>query len=386
MPRPCICWSVSFKFLPRLKQILTTPDDCSGSITVNSQADVTLLVKACKTYSGTISVAGGFSGDLNLNGFDHIENLDVVGAACLTEINALSLQSAGYIYVHDASSLSSIVVPNLIADNIVLSTLPALSHFRCATGVKPASIMISDTSVSSLDGLHTLDGYMDQINVDSNPYLEDITLYLTSVGYISITGNADRAHVSFPTLKEAQYLEIGNALTISLPSLTAVTSSWLIYGGYLKTLNLPSLLETGNLIVRDLDHLSNISLPNLSHIYGRVYMVRIGLSYLSFDSVQSIAGSVWIEGDFNSVSLPKIGYLGSSFHVEGSTNLKCHALATQIAHAIDTRRSFFCMAGNHVYDPYGERTSLVLRISARAHEYDPYDDPTSRVLRISSGE
>lgn len=260
-------------------------------------------------------------GDLNLDGFEHIEQLSVEdGSSQLTSIGANSLESAQDMYFANATILSSMSFPKLSSvDELVLLHLPALSDLSFTTGVKPNTIIIGNTFLSSLDGLSP-DGKLDQVNVRYNPYLQDMTLTATSAGPVTIYANGDNAHISFPNLDNAESIEIGNASAIDLPFLTSITWGRLVvYNGQLKTLNLPSLqhVEDG-LYLYGLPNLSTLSLPALVSVNSTFQMVTTGLHNLTLNALERVAGSLWLEGRFETVSLPALKHVGGALQITDS--------------------------------------------------------------------
>ncbi|GME48842.1 hypothetical protein GTA08_BOTSDO03832 [Neofusicoccum parvum] len=339
---------------------VSAADDCSGSTTVSSQADATFLAKACKTYSGSIAIATGIEGVLSLDGLEHIDSLSFENTTQLISIGAPSLKSAGSVYGSDATILSSMDFPRLSAvDGFTLTGMPDLSTFTFTAGVKPTSLLIGETFLSALSGLEP-DGEMDEVNVCFNQYLQDITLGATSVDIITIIENGDKVRISFPDLKQAGDIEIGNASNIKFPSLESVTDGGLvIYGGGLKSLDLSSLKEAEDgLYLRDLALLSDLSLPELSNIHrGSLEIKRVGLTNLSLDALESVFSSIWLEGEFDSVSLPKLTEVGGSFFVKGSKNFDCSAFSAQFASSVNFRQSLSCVAGDEETDSQSATTS-----------------------------
>ncbi|GME58007.1 putative gpi-anchored cell wall organization protein ecm33 [Neofusicoccum parvum] len=303
--------------------------DCSapsGGILTVGVEDV-LDLASCKTFDGSIQIAKDVWDSISLDGIEEITgSLIVEGAETLTYFSADSLTSVGSLELSDSTLLTGFDLPSLSSvSSLSLSSLPLLWEVDFGSSIEQCStVEVRDTYLTHLD----LDiAEPESIIIEQNDFLWSVSVSSTTVSEeIYIGGNGNAVDVSFPQLESANKVTFSNASSLSLPSLTEVSSSLIIKDGFIadEGFDLSSLTTVGgDLEISGLWDLTTLSLSNLKSIGGDFKISDSSFSSISFESLETVSGSVIFEGDISEVSFDSLTEVGGSWEISGSTSFSC---------------------------------------------------------------
>ncbi|KAH7028565.1 hypothetical protein B0J12DRAFT_683036 [Macrophomina phaseolina] len=261
---------------------LAAADNCSGTTTIDSQAAATSLAKACKTYSGTVSVATGTSGDLSLE----IERSTYeIGN---TQISSLEGGSSNGV-LEDVN-----VYSNKDLEEITIE------------GTHASTITIGENS--------------DDAKISFPHLKEAVDIEIANASAIDLS-----ALESLP--RGALHIYGGNLETLELPAFREVMGGLILQ-------DLPKLTDlSAPEFTRIMDS-------------GALTISNTGLTNLSLPKLQLIYSSLWLEGDFTSVDLPLLTHVGGSIYMKGAKDFDCDAFTEQFADLATGDQTFKCVAGD----------------------------------------
>ncbi|RMZ81046.1 hypothetical protein DV738_g2486, partial [Chaetothyriales sp. CBS 135597] len=279
---------------------------CSGDLTISSSSDAATL-QNCQTYKGDITISDEAAGTIALNGVQAINgDLTVNNATQLTAITSDQLNAiSGSFTLTGLTILSTLQFDSLSAVNkINWVGLPALQSLNFAQGVSKAnSIVISNTQLNTLTGI-------------------ELSANVTNA--LSFSANGRNLEISFPNLQAAANLTFRNVSSISLPSLSSVEGDLGFFSDTFESFAAPNLTATGgSLSFVDSPNLANLSFPELKTIGGGFVIANNSdlKSIIGFPKLATIVGALQLTGDFDAVSLPKLGDVrGGSTVSTTSTN------------------------------------------------------------------
>lgn len=295
-----------------------TAADCStsGTTTISASADATALA-SCTTYSGSVAIQTGLSTPTDTNGHQQIQvdnlqkidgNLTITSVAALAEITFGSLQVInGTCLMSFLSGLASVNMPALVSvKQLNLTALPVLQMLNFGTvGItKAQSILITNTGLSSLDGLNNLES-VDSMDINNNQALQNITMkkvtsISNSLSIVDNNGLTTGLNVDFPLLQTAQNITFRNCSDINLPALANVTDDLGFYGNDITSVSAENLTTLRSLILDNNAQLTNASFPSLSSINGSCTITENTLlnKIDGFPVLEAIGGALVFSGNF----------------------------------------------------------------------------------------
>ncbi|KAF2086140.1 GPI-anchored cell wall organization protein Ecm33 [Saccharata proteae CBS 121410] len=300
---------------------------CSiASTTTISQAAEASAFSACSTFSGSIAIATGASGDFAINGVKEITgSLYANNVSQLTSLSGDSLTYISNFELHDMTIMATLNFPQLSSvDTIDWSGLQALSGLSFSTGVTQANtVNIQNTFLSTLDGidLKTVDTFY----LANNQYLEDVTVQFTHIGQaLTLSANGESLQASFPNLEWAYNMTFRNVSTISTPSLATLNGSLGFYGDKFKTYSAPNLTDVGgSLSFIGNGNLDNLTLPQLEKVSGGFQIADNPYlkQNLSFPALTTVGGALDFSGNFSGVSMPNLTDVRGGFNIQSSEDI-----------------------------------------------------------------
>ncbi|RMD44841.1 hypothetical protein DV735_g404, partial [Chaetothyriales sp. CBS 134920] len=304
---------------------------CSGDLTITSSADAA-SIQSCQTYKGDITISDEAAGTITLNGVQAIQgDVTVNNATQLTAITSDQLNAiSGTFTLTGLTILSTLQFDSLTAVNkINWIGLPALQSLNFAQGVSKAnSIVISNTQLNTLTGIEL--SAVGSMNINNNPYLTTINVNnLKNVtNALSFSANGRNLEISFPNLQAASNLTFRNVSSISLPSLSTVQGDLGFFSDTFDSFAAPNLTATGgSLSFVDSPNLANLSFPELKTIGGGFLIANNSdlKAIVGFPKLATIVGALQFAGDFDAVSLPKLGDVrgGSSVQTTSTNSTIC---------------------------------------------------------------
>jgi len=286
----------------------------SATLTISKSADAVPLA-SCTTYSGSVAIPtdltdapdGNGHTSLSVNGVQAITgNLTVQNAVTLASLSFGDLKSIGGLSLGGLTVLSELSMNSLSTlTSMNFTALPALQQLSFGTTglTKATSVLITNTGLSSLQGINNLDS-VSGFNVNNNPSLQNISLQVTSIkGSLDIEANdgfQSGLATSFPMLQTATNMTFRNCSSVDLPSLANVTDDLGFYGNTMQSFAAPNLTTVGGLIFVDNTQLTNISIPGLLSVNGS-YQIANNTQLLKingFTKLATIGGALDFNGNF----------------------------------------------------------------------------------------
>ena len=276
------------------------------------------LIFTSQYVQGTLSGVQRIVGDLRIE-----QNANAIQfmAPDLEEIT-------GTLSLVNLTIFSALSMPKLTSvGTINIEIAPALESLGFTNGVTDCdSVLITDTGLSSLDGIELETCKM--FNINNNFGIRNISipsLYVVD-GPVNIDFNAKTVYVEFPnlvTMQNGSFRQIG---AISMPSLNNVTGSLGFFESALSQVILPNLTSTSeSFSVVNNSQLTNCSTPNLKTIGGALFIANnTEYDNIQFNSVKTVGGAVDITGDFNNLSMTSLSQVKGGLNVQSSSqNFTC---------------------------------------------------------------
>lgn len=235
-------------------------------------------------------------------------NLSITGVAALAEITFSSLKDVnGTCLMGSLSGLASVNMPALgSVKQLNLTALPVLQLLNFGTvGItKAQSILITNTGLSSLDGLNNLES-VDSMDINNNQALQNITMkkvtsITNSLSIVDNNGLTTGLNVDFPLLQTAQNITFRNCSDINLPALANVTDDLGFYGNDFTSFSADNLTTLRSLILDNNAQLTNASFQSLSSINGSCTITENPIlnKIDGFPLLQVIGGALVFSGNF----------------------------------------------------------------------------------------
>jgi len=262
--------------------------------------------------------------------YENDKTVSTIEAGSLTTITgALTLSNMSALSDTGLSSLKTV-------GTMILEGLAILSDLSLDAIEETGMVTIQNTNVNSLGKLSnvtTLAG----LSVSNNAHLQEIALAVSEVGIISVGPNdANGQTASFPNLETAASLFIRNCTQVALPALSNLTGSLELLGNTFKSFAALNLTTAGGIVINDNTALLNVSFPILAGIHSANATLQIAnntklFTISGFPQLKNVSGDVTFSGNFSSVSVPKIDFIGgalvvdtasSTFDCSGISNLK----------------------------------------------------------------
>lgn len=296
--------------------------------TITAAASVSQLA-SCATLDGTLEISGDAVGSLNLNGVEEIAgDINIFNSSSITDINfnqltkisgSLAVDALTQLHVIDFSQLSEIEQLNLIS-------LPSLSTINLNSGVsKLKNLQVSDTALSSLQGLITNFNSINQLNVNNNKNITQLDLQNleTVTENLILSFNGDDCSINLDSLEWASNMTIQDAASFSASGLKDVNGSLIIAYNKFDNFELPVESVGGALQIFANEELTEFSLGNLTEVGGEVRIFNnTDLDDMSdsFESLETIKGAVNIKGSFSNFTTPALEEVDGDFTVESDNS------------------------------------------------------------------
>lgn len=321
---------MSFKYLAPVVAVAgrVAAQSCSAATTtIQNQGDASGLA-ACTTFSGSVAIATGTTDNIQLNGVRAITgDLVANNVSEITSISADSLERIGGSFsLMTCEILSNLNFPQLNeVDQIEWEGLPGLQGLSFTNKVQKAGVVsIVNTYLSSLEGIDLQ--VADEINIQNNGYLDDITMQLGNVSEsLRIYANGRNVSATFPNLQWGKSIEINNASTVSMPSLASVNNSLLFGSNFFESLRLPNLTDVGaTLAISGNEAVTNISFPQLTTVGGGLSIQNnTQLADVSaFPELETVGGALDMYGDaIDTADFPQLNDVRGAFNLQSNQNL-----------------------------------------------------------------
>lgn len=241
------------------------------------------MAKACNTYSGTIAVATGTSGELSLEGIER-------SSIAISDTSISSLDGGA---------------SDAVLEDITISSNKDLKD-----------ITIDCTHASNI----TIGENSDEAKVSFPNLKEAVDIEIANASSIDLP-----AIESLP--RGAFHIYGGDLESLELPAFTEVSDGLILE-------DLPKLTEfSAPEFTRIMDR-------------GALTISNTGLTNLSLPKLQLIFSSLWLEGDFKSVDLPLLNHVGGDIYMKGAKDFDCDAFSDQFSKLATGKQTFKCVAGD----------------------------------------
>jgi hypothetical protein len=244
-----------------------------------------------------------------LSGVEKITgSLNCGGATNLTTLSAPSLSSIGKAFnLTDLTQLTTLSFPELTSvGSINWVTLPNLPTLSFGSVTQADSVLISDTTLTSLTGISLTS--VDNVDINNNKYLKEIDMQLGNVTTsLNIAFNSQNINVTFPELIWAFNLTFRDCGLVSMPLLESVNGSMGFINNTFTEFVGPNVTSIGGSVsfVSNIDA-TNISLPLLTKIGGG-FLIANNTKLTDIDgfkAVETVNGAVDWTGSFTKYVFP----------------------------------------------------------------------------------
>lgn len=306
----------------------TTASQCSqATATISSQADASSLA-SCPTFTGDIVVDPSIGTSLTLDGIQQIEgSLTVSNAVNLTTLSASDLNSiSGTMMLNDLTVLSTLQFPVLkTIGTINFQTLPALQSLTFTDVVNTcSSITISDTQLSSLDGIN-LDT-VGVFDINNNFFLKTISTQVANItDFLEISSNGANLVVEFPNLIWAGNLTFKNTSSVTMQSLATINNTLGFIENSFESVFAPNLTSVGGTLTFVANSaLSNITMDSLTTVGSLEIANNSALITINgFENLKTVSGSLDVTGNYSDAEFPALNRVSGAFHMVSSSNFSC---------------------------------------------------------------
>ncbi|KAF8475004.1 hypothetical protein BDZ91DRAFT_824268 [Kalaharituber pfeilii] len=295
---------------------------------INSAADAAKIAE-CTTLSGDL-IIGEELASLDLNNLQEIKgSLIADKAENLVTINLSGLAKIG----RDFKLRALVELRNLNCQNLTTVegiiewiTLPNLNAINFQKKVtKASSLRISDTQLTSLDGIDLVTAQ--RFHIDNNKYLKSVSVGLKNVSEaLSMEFNSKSIEINFHSLVWANNITLIDVTSISLPSLVHVNGSMNFNNNSIKEIsckNLTIIEQTLGIIGNS--QLTELDFPELKEIGGgfKIHNNTELSNIDGFPKLETVRGAIDFVGNFNNATLPKLEDVQGSFNLQTTEVFNC---------------------------------------------------------------
>lgn len=313
--------------------------------TATAQSDLDKLA-SCEAVQGDIFIGGTFGsaaianvkviyGDLQVNSTDLIA---LTGDSLTTITGTLKLQGLTVLSTLSFANLASVGAIEWV-------TLPALVSTGLTSVTECNSIYISDTLLSSLDGLNPTD--VEIFNINNNLNLDSISSNIETVSNaLTIAFNGDNTEVEFDDLKWANNITFYSVASVSMSSLETVNKSAGFFKNGVSSLEFPLITSIGaDLTIENNNDLNYIDFGNVTTIGGGLVIVNNTelLALDNLDNIKSVQGAVNLKGDFDNVTMSSLRTVRGAFELETTGTADCSPFES-LSKKGSIQGSFVCKA------------------------------------------
>lgn len=330
-----------------------------GTYTATAQSDLDAL-STCDAIKGDVYITGSIGAGSIANVKAIYGDLIISNATELSTFSADSITAiSGELDMESLTILSQFSMGSLISVGAInWVTLPALiqTGFKVVTDCN--SIYISDTQLSSLDGLNPVN--VETYNINNNLNLASIDSDVQTVSKaLSISHNGDQTEVKFDDLKWANNLTFYSVASISLASLQAINESAGFFESSVSALKFPLVATVGgDLTIENNDDLEKIDFSNLTTIGGG-FVIENNTELKTINNLgdlKTVTGAVVLKGDFDKCSLPSLKTVRGAFTVDTTGDFSCSDF-DKLSKEGYIRGDYSCKASSSSSSVSGTKTS-----------------------------
>lgn len=297
----------------------------SKGFTATAQSNLDELA-SCQAVDGDIIITGELGSASIANVKAIYGDLQIYNATELEFFAADAVTTiTGSLKLHGLTQLSTLSFGSLTSVGAInWITLPNLSKTGLTQVTECNSILISDTIISSLDGINPVD--VEVFNVNNNKELTSISSSIETVSNaLTVAFNGDDTVVEFSDLVWANNLTFYSVSSISMPEIVSVNKSAGFFESSVEELEFPLITSIGgDLTIENNDYLNYIDFSNVTSIGGGLVIVNnTDLLSISLDKVKTVAGAVVLKGDFDNCTMDALKTVRGSFELESTGYADC---------------------------------------------------------------
>jgi hypothetical protein len=281
-----------------------------ATITITEAAQATNL--GCDVVSGTLLVEDPALSEVNLDGPKQVGSIVVSNASSLVRMSSSTINSIGDNFdLKDLNKLSSLDFPALRSVGSIdwqsLNQLPGVT-FGSEGVTKVKSIKISDTFISSLNGLNVAS--VDELDINNNHKLVEWNSDLVNVTTsLKLQNNgAGSMIVNMPKLKTVKSLEVRNVQEFNVGALTQINNLRFEENDKMETFAAPNVTTVDEISITDCEQLTNVTFPKVTSMAGALTIQNnTALETINgFPKLETIKGTLIFRGSFKEAELPAL--------------------------------------------------------------------------------
>lgn len=269
-----------------------------------------------------------------------------------------------------------------------ISALPALESIGLTTGITSAdSVVISDTGLSSLQGINVVE--LKTFDVNNNGDIQLIDSGLQKVtDSLSISYNADTVDVKLDQLTEAKNVFLQSISSLSVANLTKITGSLAFSSNSMDKIELDTLTSIGNsLTIIKNSELEEIEFSNLTSIGGAL---QIGdndalTDFSGFPELEKIGGSVNISGNFDNGTFEALESVSGGFSLASSGDLTCEEFNDLNSDGDIAGDKYYCSGADKETSSSSSKSGNVDGVNTSSSDSDDDDSSSSSSTSSKDG-
>lgn len=241
--------------------------------------------------------------EVALDGIQQIVgSLIVNNATLLSTLSGSTLNSiSGTMNLTDLTVLSTLQFPELKKVGVInFITLPALQTFTFTNVINTcSSVTISDTQLSSLDGIN-LDT-VDTMVINNNRFLMTISTQVANItDSLDIDSNGQNLAIEFPNLIWAGNMTFRNTSSITMQSLASINNTLGIYENFFESIAAPNLTTVGGQLALVANpSLNNVTMNALTTVGGLEIANNSELITINqFQKLKTVTGALDVTGNY----------------------------------------------------------------------------------------
>jgi len=273
-----------------------------STITITAAAQATGL--GCDVVRGTLLIEDKTLTEVDLDGPKQVGSIIVSNAEGLVRLSSSTIKSiAGVFNMTDLNSLSALEFSALRSVGTInwvsLDQLPGVT-FGAEGVTKVSKLLISDTFISSLDGLNVAS--VDDLDINNNRKLITWDSDLTNVtSSLKLQNNGAGAMiVNMPKLKTVSMMEVRNVQQFNVNALTTIGSLRFEENDKMTTFSAPNVTTANEISFTDNQIITNITFPKIVSMGGALTIQNNTnlMTINGFPLLNTIKGTLILRGDF----------------------------------------------------------------------------------------
>ncbi|KAF2457035.1 hypothetical protein BDY21DRAFT_379396 [Lineolata rhizophorae] len=371
-------------YLAALVQLVSADCGTASSDYIISSSDDVSPLTSCVTYTGSIVVAppthpGGpaptaqiseWTLDIGLDGIEEVGGFAIRGAVGYnTTIRSDSLQRIGDGFDIDGFSglveNSTVDFPQLTrVGSINFTNIGDNTYFSFPAGITAGgNVTFSNIDTDSLYWINIIEvgnTLLCEGAENSSGAFTSLSWPLKRAYAISIIGYS-HFNVTLNQLENVtDSLSFDNVTAVSVPVLKGVGRLFSLTHTGLVDFAAGQLSSVGHggIIVDDNPNLEDVSFPALEEVGSIEVLRNPNLDSINFNETRTMNGSVYMEGNFSTASMPSVEHVDGTFYlVSDNPSMNCSAFAALVPSAVLDSSVHACEVNLTSYNAVGSSAS-----------------------------